>query len=282
MSQDPFSEGLNPQNPILREFRPGPSVVCPLDANGRTVGILGVTRWDTANVLTDSDKEYVQIFANNIATAFERERLDRARRQSYEGAVKALVKAIEVNDAITGDHSDRVSKISVKIARHLGYDDSQLDDIRFGCILHDVGKIANASYYELRKTGPLTAEEYEIIKQHPVRGEEILQAGVFFDLHARDRSLDLRRIVRNHHERWDGKGYPDRLSGDQIPLEAQIVGVADAFDAMTSDRHYRKGMPYQLAVEEIRRCIGTQFSPRAAEAFLQLYEQKEINGNMDK
>jgi putative nucleotidyltransferase with HDIG domain len=281
VSQDPLAMGLNPQNPIIRNYHPGPSIVCPLDVNERTIGILGVTSGDPGRILNDSDKEYVQIFANNIATAFERERLDRNLRrsydeirQSYEGAVRALVKAIEVNDEDTGDHSDRVSKVSERIARHLGYNGSQLDDIRFGCILHDVGKIGLASYLELRKPGPLTPEEYERIKEHPVRGEDILKANLFFNRY--------RTIVRNHHERWDGKGYPDGLAGDEIPLEAQIVAIADAYDAMTSDRRYRKAMQPAQAMAEILKCRGTQFSPKTVEAFLQLYEQKEINGNLDK
>jgi putative nucleotidyltransferase with HDIG domain len=292
MSQDPFSAGLNPQNPILRDFRPGPSIVCPLDVNERTIGILGVTSGDLSRELNNNDKEYVQIFANNIATAFERERLDRelrqsyeerARiekqrsdelRQSYEGAVSALVKAIEVNDEETGDHSDRVSKISEKIARYLGYSEAKVKDIQFGCILHDVGKIGLASWLELKKPGPLTDEEYLTIKQHPMRGEEILKANLFFGRY--------RTIVRNHHERWDGKGYPDGLAGDSIPMEAQIVAIADAYDAMTTDRRYRKAMPPAEAVAEIIKCTGTQFSPKIAKAFLQLFEQKEINGNLDK
>jgi HD-GYP domain-containing protein (c-di-GMP phosphodiesterase class II) len=287
--RDVKAAGLNPTNRILQDFRPSAFVVCPLIAEGRTIGILGVDRRTTVAPITSGDVEYLSIFANNIASAFQRQRLDQDLResyeertrieqrrseelkQSYEGAVSALVKAIEVNDTYTGDHSDRVSKISVKIARRLGYDESQLDDIRFGCILHDVGKIGLASYLELQKDGPLTAEEYEKIKEHPVRGEQILQANAFF-------KQNHRTIVRNHHERWDGKGYPDGLAGDLIPPEAQIVAVADAFDAMTSDRRYRKGMPVAQAVAEIVRCTGTQFSRWAVEAFLQVYEAHELNG----
>lgn len=299
MSQDPLSMGLNPQNPILRDFHPGPSIVCPLEAGGRTIGILGVTRRDPVRPLKESDKEYVSIFANNIATAFERARLDldlkqsykdrvriekeayeeRARiekqrseelSKSYEGAVSALVKAIEKNDEETGDHSNRVSAISERIARHLGYDQEKVKDIGFGCILHDVGKIGLASWLELKKPGPLTDEEYQTIKEHPVRGEEIIKANQYFERY--------RSIVRNHHERWDGKGYPDGLAGDEIPLEAQIVAIADAYDAMTRDRRYRKAISPSKAVEEIQRCTGTQFSPKVAAVFLQLYDMKEING----
>jgi putative nucleotidyltransferase with HDIG domain len=274
MSQNPFSEGLNPQNPILREFHPGPSVVCPLNANGRTVGILGVTRWDTTNVLTEDDKEYVQIFANNIATVFERERLDQELTASYEGTVRALVKAIEVNDTYTRGHSERVARLSVKIAGFLGYDAARLDDLRFGCILHDVGKIGHSSFLELNLNRPLTDEEYQKIKEHPVRGEEILKANEFF-------KENHRSIVRNHHERWDGKGYPDGLAGDKIPLEAQIVAVADAYDAMTSDRPYKGKKSPEEAAAEIMRCTGTHFSPTAAKAFMQFYQEQIITGKFE-
>jgi putative nucleotidyltransferase with HDIG domain len=233
-------------------------------AEDRIIGILGVDRRDRDNPPTQSDAEYLSIFANNIAAAINLKR-------SYEGAISALVKAIEVNDTYTRGHSERVSKISVEMASFLGYEKTRIDVVRFGCILHDVGKIGHASFLELRKVGALTPEEYQHIKEHPVRGEEILKANAFFN-------REIQSIVRNHHERWDGKGYPDGLTGDAIPLEAQIVAVADAYDAMTSNRPYRKGMPPQLAAAEIARCAGTQFSPRAANAFLQLYEQKKLNG----
>ena len=319
MSQDPLAMGLNPKNPIIHDYHPGPSIVCPLDVNERTIGILGVTSDDVSRLLNDSDKEYVQTFANNIAAAFERERLDgnwkqsleertrlekenleerarlekqrleerarlleqsfeertRIQEQSYEGAVLALVKALEVNDTFTAGHSERVSKISVKIARRLGYDGTQLDDIRFGCILHDLGKIGQWGYKELAKDARLTREEYELIKEHPVRGAAILEKNTFF-------KASHRKIVRNHHERWDGTGYPDRLAGDTIPPEAQIVAVADAYDAMTADRPYRKGMPTKQAIDEIIRCTGTQFSPKVVEAFLYLYEHKGLNGDTEK
>jgi putative nucleotidyltransferase with HDIG domain len=264
---DAIAAGLNPANRILHDYQPGPFVACPMFAEDRIIGILGVDRLDRNHPPTQSDAEYLSIFANNIAAAINLKR-------SYEGAISALVKAIEVNDTYTRGHSERVSKISVEMASFMGYEKSKIDVVRFGCILHDVGKIGHASFLELRKVGPLTPEEYQQIKEHPTRGEEILKANAFFN-------REIQSIVRNHHERWDGKGYPDSLAGDAIPLEAQIVAVADAYDAMTSNRPYRKGMPPRQAADEIARCSGTQFSPRAAEAFMQIYKQKRINGNLE-
>ena len=278
MIRDARAAGLNPANRILKDFQPRQFVVCPMFAEERIIGILGADRRDRARALTQGDAEDLQIFANSIAMVLERARIESKAiddlKLSYEGAVRALVKAIEVNDTYTRGHSERVAKISVKIAGYLGYDASRLDDLRFGCILHDVGKIGHASYLELQKNGPLTDEEYERIKQHPVRGEEILKANEFFE-------ENHRAIVRNHHERWDGKGYPDALVGESIPLEAQIVAVADAYDAMTTDRPYKGKKSPEQAAAEIMRCTGTHFSPRAAQAFMQFYQEQIITGKFE-
>jgi HD-GYP domain-containing protein (c-di-GMP phosphodiesterase class II) len=278
MIRDARAAGLNPANRILKDFQPRQFVVCPMFAEERIIGILGADRRDRARALTQGDAEDLQIFANSIAMVLERARIEAKAiddlKQSYEGAVRALVKAIEVNDTYTRGHSERVAKISVKIAGYLGYDASRIDDLRFGCILHDVGKIGHASLIELSKEGPLTDDEYRKIKEHPVRGEEILKANEFFEEHHRI-------IVRNHHERWDGKGYPDGLAGERIPLEAQIVAVADAYDAMTSDRPYKGKKSPEQAAAEIMRCTGTHFSPRAAQAFMQFYQEQIITGKFE-
>jgi HD-GYP domain-containing protein (c-di-GMP phosphodiesterase class II) len=278
MIRDARAAGLNPTNRILKDFQPRQFVVCPMFAEDRIIGILGADRRDRTRSLTQNDAEDLQIFANSIAMVLERARIEKKGlddlKLSYEGAVRALVKAIEVNDTYTRGHSERVAKLSVKIAGYLGYDASRLDDLRFGCILHDVGKIGHASYLELQKNGPLTDEEYERIKQHPVRGEEILKANEFFE-------ENHRAIVRNHHERWDGKGYPDALAGESIPLEAQIVAVADAYDAMTTDRPYKGKKSPEQAAAEIMRCTGTHFSPRAAQAFMQFYQEQIITGKFE-
>ncbi len=278
MIRDARAAGLNPTNRILKDFQPRQFVVCPMFAEDRIIGILGADRRDRTRSLTQNDAEDLQIFANSIAMVLERARIEKKGlddlKLSYEGAVRALVKAIEVNDTYTRGHSERVAKISVKIAGYLGYDASRFDDLRFGCILHDVGKIGHASYLELQKNGPLTDEEYERIKQHPVRGEEILKANEFFE-------ENHRAIVRNHHERWDGKGYPDGLAGESIPLEAQIVAVADAYDAMTTDRPYKGKKSPEQAAAEIMRCTGTHFSPRAAQGFMQFYQEQIITGKFE-
>lgn len=137
--------------------------------------------------------------------------------------------------------------------------EAEIDYLRFGSILHDVGKIGIPESI-VRSPKSLTAAEMKIIQKHPLKGVEILQPIAFIK--------DYMYLVRNHHERWDGRGYPDGLAGDAIPLGAQIVSVADAFDAMTSSRPYRKGMPPKQAAKEIQEKAGTQFSRQMADAFL--------------
>ena len=260
---DVRSAGLNPTNRILSDFRPSSFIVCPLMADEKAIGILGVDRRGDRPNLTDNDLEFVSIFANNIATAFRRAALDEELKTSYVSSVRALVQAIEEKDPYTRGHSERVSAMAVQIAHVLGLPEAEIEYLRFGSILHDVGKIGIPESI-VRSPKALSAAEYKIIQKHPLKGVEILQPIAFIKDHM--------YLVRNHHERWDGRGYPDGLAGDDIPLGAQVVAVADAFDAMTSSRPYRKGMPPKQAAKEISKSAGTQFSGRIAEAFLSAFQ----------
>jgi len=257
--RDVRSAGLNPTNRILADFRPSSFIVCPLIAEDKVIGILGVDRRGEHKRLTNNDLEFVSIFANNIATAFRRARLDEELKSSYVSSVRALVQAIEEKDPYTRGHSERVAALVVQIAHVLKLPEAEIEYLRFGSILHDVGKIGIPESI-VRSPKLLTAAEFKIIQKHPLKGVEILQPIAFIKDHM--------YLVRSHHERWDGRGYPDGLAGDAIPLGAQIVSVADAFDAMTSSRPYRKGMPPKQAAKEIQKNAGTQFSSRMADAFL--------------
>ncbi len=189
----------------------------------------------------------------------------RAQAQRLEtlfvGTMQAFAAALEVKDPYTRGHSIRVSEYSVAIARMLGLGDEAIRQIDIGGHLHDIGKIGVREAV-LNKPGPLTDEEYEHIMTHPVVGWRILSP--LLD----DVPMAL-NIVRSHHERVDGRGVPDRLSGAAIPLEARIAAVADAYDAMTSGRAYRRGgqLPVAAALEEVMRCQGTQFDPTVVDAF---------------
>lgn len=174
--------------------------------------------------------------------------------------IQMLVRALEAKDAYTRGHSIRVSRYAVATAARLGFDGPGLDGIRLGGELHDIGKIGTREAV-LHKAGRLTAEEFRQISEHPALGERMLSP-------LAHESPDVLRIVRSHHERLDGAGFPDGLRGENIPIEARIVAVADAFDAMTTRRPYRDSRPPDAAVAELRRVAGTQLDPQAVEAFV--------------
>lgn len=276
--RDVEAAGLNPTNRILADFRPSSFIICPLIAEERVIGILGTDRRGEHQRPTNSDVELLSIFANNIATAFLRARLDEAKarvdeelKTSYVSAMRALVQAIEEKDKYTRGHSERVAWMVVQVARTLGVPESEIEYFSFGSILHDVGKIGIAEGI-VKKSKPLTEAEYKIIQKHPMKGVEILHPITFIQDHM--------YLIRNHHERWDGRGYPDGLAGDEIPLGAQIVSIADAYDAMTSSRPYRKGMPSEDAMSEIKKNAGTQFSHKIAEAFLDSFKSFSTADNL--
>jgi putative nucleotidyltransferase with HDIG domain len=178
-------------------------------------------------------------------------------QSAYVGAIRALAAALDARDPYTAGHSERVSALSVLIARHMHMGEADVDIIRLGALLHDIGKIG-VSDHVLRKPGPLSADEFEQIRRHPGLGARILRKVPFLEPHL--------GIVELHHERPDGKGYPFGLLGDNIPLEARIVHVADAFDAMTSARAYRPARAASVAIVELQRYSGTQFDPATVDA----------------
>ena len=178
-------------------------------------------------------------------------------RAAYLGAIRALAATLDARDPYTAGHSERVSALSVLIGRQMGLDAAELDVLRLGALLHDIGKIGLSDAI-LRKPGPLTAEEYDQLKRHPGQGARILRQVPFLAPHI--------PIVELHHERPDGRGYPFGLHADEIPIAARIVHVADAFDAITSARAYRPARGTTEAIAELRRCSGTEFDPRSVEA----------------
>ncbi len=189
--------------------------------------------------------------------------LDRLNKQSLINGVQMLVHALEAKDAYTSGHSARVARYAVKTAVQLGYTGDRLEHIRLGGELHDIGKIGTREDI-LNKPGPLNPDEFEHIKGHTALGERILAPFLA-------ESPIVLGIVRSHHERLDGAGFPDSLTGDGIPAEARIVAVVDAFDAMTTNRAYRPSRTPADAVEELRRCSGAHFDPRVVEAFLRAF-----------
>jgi HD-GYP domain-containing protein (c-di-GMP phosphodiesterase class II) len=181
--------------------------------------------------------------------------------------VVAMALAIESRDPYTGGHVERVTAYSMLLGKHAGLSRSDLATLRIGGLLHDIGKIAVPDAI-LRKPLPLTKEEFEQMKPHPVVGHQIIS-------HI-PQLAKAAPIVRWHHERMDGKGYPDGLTGDQIPLLSRVAAIADTYDAMTSDRPYRRGLDMQVAREEIKRCAGTQFDQELAQIFVAIPEDELI------
>jgi response regulator RpfG family c-di-GMP phosphodiesterase len=189
--------------------------------------------------------------------------LDRTNKLSVINGVQMLVHALEAKDAYTSGHSSRVSRYATRAAVLLGFTGDALEHVRLGGELHDIGKIGTREDI-LNKPGPLNPEEFQHIKAHAKLGERILTPFL-------GGSPIVLRIVRSHHERLDGSGFPDALKGDQIPLEARIVAVVDAFDAMTTNRAYRQPRTPEEAMKELHRCAGVHFDEAVIDAFLRAY-----------
>ena len=177
---------------------------------------------------------------------------------AYRSTLKALTAALETRDLETHGHSERVVTYSLRLGREYGLDAARMKSLEFGSLLHDIGKIGVPDLI-LRKPAKLTEEEWVLMREHPTHGQQILRGIEFLEGAA--------RVVAQHHEKWDGSGYPLGLKGEEIDLCARIFSVADAFDAMTSDRVYRKGKPYDDAAKELDLWAGKQFDPKVVEAF---------------
>jgi HD-GYP domain-containing protein (c-di-GMP phosphodiesterase class II) len=179
---------------------------------------------------------------------------------NYELTVEALAAALELRDDETGSHARRVTEFALELTRTVDPELAQSPELRYGFLLHDIGKIGVPDAI-LLKPGPLDAEEMRKLQEHTTLGEHLVSSIPFLSGVARD-------VIAYHHERWDGCGYPRRLSGERIPLAARIFAVADSFDAITSDRPYSSALPVEHAIEEIGRMAGSQFDPAIVEAFV--------------
>jgi HD-GYP domain-containing protein (c-di-GMP phosphodiesterase class II) len=215
-----------------------------------------------------SRQRQLERYAADLREVFKQERA-RAQelRRSYVATVRALSNAVEARDAYTGKHAERVAAYGMELARTVGIDTDAAPEIEFGFLLHDVGKLGIPDAI-LFKSGPLTPEEYALVRRHPVIGAEILRDVEFIG--------DGRLVVSHHHERWDGSGYPDGLAGDAIPQPARVFAVADALDALTTDRPYRPASGFPRAREIIRAAAGTQFDPAVVAAYDTIPDERFI------
>jgi len=208
---------------------------------------------DLLNVLEASFEVY-QLNIDNQSLALELKDL-------FSGTISAITEALDAKDSYTFGRSKRVTFHSLKIGQAIGLTDTELSELELAGLLHDIGMIGVPESI-LSKPGNLTNDEYDEIKKHVVTGIKILEEI--------KQLRSVIRIVSFHHEKYDGRGYPYGLKGDEIPLASQIIAVADAYDGMTSDRAYRKGLSHDIAIEEIKKGSGTQFSPSVVEAFLSI------------
>ncbi|MFH1858415.1 MAG: HD-GYP domain-containing protein [Candidatus Omnitrophota bacterium] len=215
-------------------------------------------------VFTENQKKLLATFASQTALAIKNARLHENAQKEYLNTINALIMTMEARHSYTRGHSERVTRYALEIARSVRLSEEEIEIIRYTGKLHDIGKIAIPDQI-LDKPGKLTVAERAQIELHTIRGAEMLEPLQFLQ--------DGLCIVRNHHERYDGKGYPDGLIGESIPAIARAVALADAFDAMTTDRAYRKAMSVPDAVFEIERNAGTQFDPQMAGQFLALLNQ---------
>lgn len=233
------------------------------------VGVLLAVVWETVPALAPL------LIIPAVTTFIAFEMIHRLQRQTQEAMI-TMADAIDRRDPYTADHSRRVAELSMQIAEVHGLNERDMERLRLAARVHDIGKIGIGNEV-LHKDGKLTDEEWEEMKSHPVIGEQLLQPYSQFRHET--------SIVRSHHERWDGKGYPDGLVGARIPLASRIIAVADTYDAMTSSRPYRDGLPRQVAIDEIRNSALTQFDPQVVGSFLQLVDKwskvRSINSDHD-
>ncbi len=189
-------------------------------------------------------------------------------RETFLDTIKSLSLAIDAKDPYTKGHSSRVADYVTSLAAELKWPADRIEFLQYISLIHDVGKVAVPENI-LKKDSLLTENEYDIMKKHSAAGAEVIKDVKYFAAGS--------NIIRHHHERWDGTGYPDRIKGEDIPEGARILAVADAFDAMTTDRPYRKALDPKFALKELQDCAGTQFDPKVVEAFVRLYPKADFN-----
>jgi PAS domain S-box-containing protein len=248
--------------------------VWPLTYEGRVIASVSCY-YDAADarpVWSQPERDAIQSFSWQAAAALENARLYEAENQkakeleqAYIEMVLALSRAMDARDAYTADHSERLAGWADAVARSLGCSDQEIQDVRWGALLHDIGKIGVPDRI-LRKPGQLTVEEWVAMRLHPVIGERILMPA--------GRLRGVAKIVRHHQERWDGTGYPEHLAGKAIPLGARILAIVDAYGAIIDDRPYKAAHTHEEAIAELRRCAGTQFDPEIVEAFCRVLERE--------
>jgi response regulator RpfG family c-di-GMP phosphodiesterase len=245
-------------------------LIVPLKMRDRLLGFVSTVSLTASRRFDEGQRKLLTIIASRAAAAIENARLYEDLQATFQQTIQSLARTIDKMDRYTSGHSERVARYAVNLARWLGLGEDQIEVVRHSALMHDIGKIG--CVMNLNKAGKLTQTEYEVFKRHPTYGREILDPIKFLG--------PVIPGVHLHHERWDGRGYPLGLQGKDIPLIARIISVADTYDAMTSDRAYRRALPHEVTVSEIERCSGTQFDPDVARTFTERIEllREELRG----
>jgi len=237
-------------------------IIVPIRAKNEPIGVIYFDNQSKLNFYGQGELEFLLNFSTQAGIAIENAKLYSKIQKIYLSTIRVLTAALDAKDSYTQGHSMRVTEYSMAIAEELKLPEVERERIEYAGLLHDIGKIGISDYI-LCKPGKLTEEEFQIIKSHPVTGAKIIEPVEFLK--------DKVPLVRHHHEKFDGSGYPDGLKGKEIPLGARIIAVSDAFDAMTSTRAYRSNLPYEDALNEIKKNKGRQFDPEIADAFIRVF-----------
>lgn len=260
------------QNPQYKGFmgyheQTEPFISLPLKVQEKVYGVLNVHLPKGSNSFSEYDLKFLNILAGETAVTLENIRLYESVENFYLEMVQTLARIIDAKDSYTGDHATRARERAVKLAKELNMPEQMVRYVEYAALLHDIGKIGIDARI-LLKPGKLTEDEYNEIKKHPVIGYQILAPIEFL--------APVAQMVLYHQEWYNGSGYPDGLKGEEIPIGSRIVSTIDAWDAMTSDRPYRKAMSREKAREELQKGAGKQFDPRVVEAFLKLEEKEYL------
>lgn len=268
---------VNPENifsgdyeEIRRVTNASYSIYFPLTIQGSIIGIFCVNKISVPKPFQQSEIEFLTILAGLISSAIQNTKLYRKLEQSYLSTIVTLSGLVEARDFYTDRHMKDIAEYSVEIANRLGLSKSEIDNIRKAALLHDLGKVSIPDNI-LMKNGRLSEEEMNIIKEHPEIGAKMIES---------IEPLKYAKDIIKHHQEWfNGSGYPGKLKGNEIPLGARIVAVADAFGAMTTDRPYRKALTVEEAVNELIKNSGTQFDPEIVNIFIAMLREKGIYNN---
>jgi len=240
--------------------------VTPIMVRGEMKGVVFTGSKLTGEDFTEYDLDIITIIANSVGIGMHNSHLLSELQTTYVSTLRSLISIVEAKDPYTKGHTERVASYSVALANRMGLGPTDLERVMFAALMHDIGKMGVLDEI-VNKPGALTEQEWELMRAHPVVGAGIVEKMEFLNGTA--------DIVRHHHESWNGKGYPDGLTGPDIPLGARIVTVADSFDAMTTDRPYRKALSFDEAIERLEEAAGVQFDADLVKVFVKYIRDKE-------